>query len=153
MINGLTNGYLEKICNRILSNIFIGVFPCDVHPIIKNNTFSIIFNTGKSNTNGEHFVAIFVNKNSVYYFDSFGEKCSNNNILKFINKNKKKRKIFYNPIKIQDDLSNFCGFFCLAYLLSKDINYTQQKFINLFNLKCLNNNNKTIVNFIVKNVY
>lgn len=80
--SGLTNQYVEDLGKTLLTAKmnFLGVFPCDLQPTIKAKTFSLIFNTGDSSTAGEHFVAIFANKRTLYYFDSFGKRPTDTNI-------------------------------------------------------------------------
>jgi len=149
MAKGLTNSYVEKLSKKILKNInFKGVYPCDIHPKIKNNIFSVIFNTGDSQSHGEHFVAIYANEKNLFYFDSFGENIYDVNIKKFINNVINSRKLIINTNKIQDDGSTFCGFFCIAFLLSKEkrVKY----FKNIFKKDNLMKNNDIAVNFIIK---
>lgn len=145
---GLTNKYVENLSRKILKeNSFLGVYPCDIHPSIKRIKFSLIFNTGDSSSSGEHFVAIFADKNSLYYFDSFGSNLQNENIKKFINKNIKNRKLKNNKNIIQHSQSNFCGYFCVGFLISK---YKNVKFYNLFHKCNLLKNDDVIVNFITQ---
>jgi len=150
MAKGLTNDYLEKITKKIVCNHhFLGVFPCDIHPNINvNKTFSIIFNTGDSTTSGEHFVAIYRNKKSFFYFDSFGLKPNDINIIDFIEKNRQSRHFSWNNKPMQDKLSNFCGFYCLAFIVSKDRNISFNVFKRFINKK--QNNDKNVIYFLLK---
>ena len=147
--SGLTNQYVEDLGKTLLTAKmnFLGVFPCDLQPTIKAKTFSLIFNTGDSSTAGEHFVAIFANKRTLYYFDSFGKRPTDTNIKYFIKKIIGKRKFNVNLITIQDDNSTFCGYFCLGFLLALDRNI---KFYTQFHKCNLIKNNAEIVKFIIK---
>jgi len=78
-MKGLSNKYVEQLGYKLFGKKFKGVYPADIIPDMKNCT-SIIFNTGTSNTSGEHFVSFFINKNKLYYFDSFGQKLTNPHI-------------------------------------------------------------------------
>lgn len=150
---GITNEYLEKLGDKILKNNFVGVFPCDLPPDnIKRKTFSIIFNTGKSNTKGEHFISIFVNTNNIFYFDSFGNNISNKFIQDYLKTLLKKRKWHYNKFKIQHNKSIFCGFFAIAFLLSKYKKMHHKTFIRNFSKNRLKQNDKKVVKFIVENI-
>lgn len=150
MSEGLTNEYLEKTSKKILKRKnFIGVFPADANPDVKQKTFSIIFNTGNYNSDGEHFVAIYITRNTIYYFDSFGMKASNKNILKFINKYQRKN-FYFNSTQIQSKLSNFCGFYCLAFLIANYQKIPMIKFLKIFSPKKLLTNDKTVISFIMK---
>ena len=61
---------------------------------------------------GTHWICIFVKKDEVIYFDSFGVGHIPEEILKFIgNKN-----INTNIFKIQDYNSIMCGYFCILFI-------------------------------------
>ena len=108
-MTGLTNKYVEDIGKDI------GTFPCNILPDIKNvKSFSIIFNESRHDEEGSHFVAVFADKEKIYYFDSLGLKCENKYILKFLSCSG--RKIKENDIQIQSYDSIFCGYFCLSYI-------------------------------------
>ena len=150
MVEGLSNAYVENIFKKIIGSSFIGVYPCDIHPIIKLKHFSIIFNTGDSSTKGEHFIAIFTNRNSFFYFDSFGKKNTDKNVQVFIEKHAKKKKMYISKQKIQHDNSSFCGFYCIAFLISK---YRKLKnFRESFSKYGLMKNDENVVQFICKNL-
>lgn len=152
MSGGLTNDYVEKLCKKILINHkFYGVYPCDIQPkISRNSIYSLIFNTGDSSTPGEHFIAIYVTPKSLFYFDSFGTKPLDSNVKLFIQRNRGKRRLIYFTKKIQSNTSTFCGFFCTAFLLSKDRQI--KTFNRLFSLNDLNKNNQKSVYFIIKTI-
>jgi hypothetical protein len=149
---GLTNDYLEKICKKILPKTFLGVFACDRPPkVLKKHKFSLIFNTGLSSSSGEHFVAVFVKNKRVYYFDSFGEPISNHYIASFLSQFSDHYYMQYK--KIQDDLSNFCGFYCLAFLINMYKDRSTRNFISQFKHKTnLMMNDQKVVNFIISNI-
>lgn len=152
MSKGLTNKYLEKICKTLIQDKkipFLGVYPGDIHPKITNNCFSVIFNTGYSNTNGEHFVAVYVTKRKIFYFDSFGKEVIKSKILEFLN-NLNKPLCELNCVTIQSDLSNFCGYYCLGFLLSKYKKMSTHRFMSIFTTKPSIENDKRVVNFIIK---
>jgi len=154
MAKGLSNDYVDKLCRKILNNhTFLGVYPCDLHPTIdRRRNCSIIFNTGDSTSAGDHFVAIYINKNATYYFDSFGGSIDlDPNIKSFIRKIPTKR-IIENTQTIQSDFSQFCGFFCVAYLLSKDLNLSEDYFKSCFNKKNLLENDQNVIYFIQKHL-
>jgi hypothetical protein len=149
-MSGLTNVYVEKLGKKLFRNKFLGVYPADILPknSNKNKCCSIIFNTGNSNTVGEHFVAFYWTKSEIHYFDSFGEKLKNKNIKKFLKHFPNHSKI-YNCKKIQADNSTFCGFFCLAYLMSKFNKIPSHVFYQQFSKIKLKKNDQKVVNTIV----
>ena len=69
---------------------FIGCFPYDkLSSIKKKKKFSLIINTGDSQTVGEHWIAVKVNGKKCFYFDSFGLPIMNVFIKEFLKKNMK----------------------------------------------------------------
>jgi len=147
MSKGLTNQYVEQLCKQLLKKHFIGVYPCDIQPKITKKNFSIVFNTGDSTTKGEHFIALYVKNKIIYYFDSFGRIPRDNNILSFIKHHRNKRRLKVWKKKIQDDVSNFCGFYCAAFLIHKHRN--MNSFGKMFTSN-LRKNDEKVVEFIVK---
>lgn len=146
---GLTIEYVEKTGKKLFGKKhFLGCFPSDLQPKTKRNIFSIIFNLSKHNEEGSHYIAIFANKTKILYFDSFGNKCDNKDILKFIAKNKKNRKYRESKLEIQNCDSNFCGYFCLGFILSQELNTPFEKFLKMFR-KNLKLNDEIIIDYII----
>ena len=131
---GLTNKYIENLGQLICGDNFIGVYPCDIQPEFKNKlcNFSVIFNTDKHNEKGSHFVAVFRKKNEIFYFDSFGKKCENEMIKKFIKTNLSGKKYRYNNICIQNDKSLLCGLYCISFIKSQTNKKPFKKFLTNF---------------------
>lgn len=150
MSKGMTNGYLQSISKKILGKQFYGVFPCDLPPKPVKSKFFVIFNLSKHNEKGTHFVAIFYNSKKLYYFDPLGDKLTNGDILNFIKT--LKRKLIEENVKIQSDLSDFCGFFCLGYLLSKKLKMSSKIFFKQFNQINLLLNDEKIMKFICSKI-
>ena len=152
MSKGLTNKYVEKTCRDLFGKNFIGVFPCDMHPKIRQRkNFSLIFNTGDSSTKGEHFIAIYFNEKNLFYFDSFGKKPNDKNIIKFIKSQQRKiKKIIFWDKPIQDVNSSYCGFYCIGFLMHKY--YKILNFKKQFKTDNLIKNDDIVINFIVKNI-
>jgi hypothetical protein len=153
-MSGLSNDYVSKIGKKFLGKSFLGVFACDEKPRLKNRSnFKIIFNTDTHDSEGEHFVAVAKQKKKLIYFDSFGKNVENEMIQKFIDENLKTGdKYFYNCIQIQADESNFCGFYCVAFLMSMNKKMSFQNFISSFSVqknRLLKNDGKCI-KFILK---
>ena len=80
---------------------FLGCFPYDKLPKLRGNCkhWSIIINTGKSGTAGEHWVALKRKGDKYFYFDSFGLPIVNRSIMHFM-KNCKKCNILKYAFKI-----------------------------------------------------
>jgi hypothetical protein len=152
-MSGLTNEYVENLGKLICGKSFLGTFPCDILPnVSKKKEFALIINLSKHNTTGSHFIAIYADKNEFCYFDPLGDKCKNMDIFKFIKLNKNNRQFKQKFKKIQSDESIFCGFFCLAFLLSKRLKMKNIKFFKNFDRKNLNLNDEKVIKFIQNNI-
>ena len=86
--------------------------------------------------NGTHWVGLFIDKNTAYYFDSFGA-TPPVEIIKFVKK-RKNSHLVYNNFIIQDLSSGNCGYFSLAFLLYmnqnklRDLKEIFNEFVNFF---------------------
>lgn len=150
-MSGLTNQYVEQLGKNLIGKHFLGTFPCDIHPNIKKKTnFFVVFNLSK---HGSHFIAICADKKNLMYFDPLGHKCDNEDILTFLNLAKNKRKLKNKFPKIQSCSSIFCGFFCIAFLLSRYHKEPLQLFFKHFNKKNLIENDQTVIDFITRKIY
>ena len=109
---------------------FIGCYPFDkLHTIRKRRSFSLVINTGSSDTMGEHWLAVKVIKQKCFYFDSFGLPIINEEIKNFL---KDYGKSYYSRVCIQDIESNKCGYFCIMFLKSVNDYNDYVNFINQF---------------------
>jgi hypothetical protein len=148
-MSGLTNEYVEKTGKKILGKIFLGTFPCDLHPKTKNKKqFCLVFNLSKHDTKGSHFIAVFASEKEIIYFDPFGKKLTNTYIKKFIKNSKIGRKQITNSKCIQSCSSIFCGFFCLGFLLSQKNGIKLKSFTSIFDYNNLDDNDQKIIDFI-----
>lgn len=150
-MNGLTNKYVEDLCNLFFKKnreTFLGVFPSDVIPKTRKKEFAIIFNLSKHDEPGSHFIAIVKKIDKILYFDSLGKKCSVQTIKSFIQKFK--LPVIFNTKQIQHNLSNFCGYFCFHFLYH--CFYLKQSlpsYVKLFPFKELKQNDNLLLSFIL----
>ena len=116
-MEGITNIYIEKVLARAKCQLFKGCFSADNIELnlLDEPKFSFICNTAKQDQEGEHFVTVIVNDDSIYYIDTFANHCENEPILSFLQKLKK--PIFCNYKQIQHNNSVCCGFFCILFVL------------------------------------
>ena len=70
---------MEKI-----SRSFRGTFSIDNIPVFDDDVFSIIINLSKQNEIGTHFIAVYVLKNKIIYFDSFGNQLNDSSLKKYL---------------------------------------------------------------------
>ena len=124
----------------------MGCFACNQLPPLPT-TFprSLIINTAPYNTEGEHWVALVLQKNRCYYFDSFGLPVHNKNIIHFLYKYK---KVTYTDVCIQHIHSEKCGQFCIAFIKHVHSKSSYNDFISQFDFVKLYKNDE-----IVENIY
>jgi hypothetical protein len=151
---GLTNQYVNGLGEILCGKTFLGVYSSDIQPKLRKRCykFSVIFNLDKHTESGSHFVAIFCNKNTLFYFDPFGKKCTNKQIKRYIQNNLKGRKYIYNCQRIQNDKSLFCGLFCLTFLYSQVKNISFCSYLNNFVKRNTLVNDKIVTKMIVDKI-
>ena len=115
--------------------------------IEKNNIFFIV-NTVSNVAIMGHWVLIFINKNVLYYFDSYGNLPPDNNIMKFIKTFPRKRYLI-NVKSLQSNNSFVCGAYCiyLAYFKCKGISFPS--ILARFS-RNKRNNDKKVLRFLFK---
>jgi len=125
----ISNVMINNFLNSRDEN-FIGVFSsnelCNID--LKNNK-SLIVNLSSVNEPGTHFIAFHRKNKKLLMFDSLASYIVTPTIKRFIIK--QNLKIIYSHNKVQHDLSQYCGYFCIAFtLLIKHMSLNS--FINLF---------------------
>ena len=90
--NGITNLYIDNLMKKI-SKSYKGTFSCNNIPSFKEHNFSLISNLSKEKEKGSHLVGIYVLKNKIIYFDSYGIQNYNLYLKKYL-ENYKKRIIY-----------------------------------------------------------
>lgn len=135
---GLSTYYLQNLM-QICSfdpNTFKGVLSCDnfylkVKDINLSPSDRYIINLSSSNHKGSHWIAILVNANNkVEYFDPYGLDCFDS----YIRKAFEEQEITIETFKktIQNPSSEFCGLYCVAYLLCRELNISKSTFASFF---------------------
>ena len=146
--NGLSNFYIEDILFP-LSKVFKGVYSCNVLPQFnKSKNFSCIVNLSHSSQKGTHFVAIFYKHENkkIMYFDSYGLPLVNVYIKKFINNYD--INFVFSTRQIQSLQSDFCGYFCCAFVISIERNVSFVDFCNCFDYIDLEKNDDYVINML-----
>lgn len=94
---------------------FIGVFAVDQLSLIpKSKTGLVIFNTDTSESIGQHWIALRITQNYIFYFDSLeSEFHKSPNFVEYICFTNK--ELVWNTIQIQSYLSEKCGMHCLVF--------------------------------------
>ena len=124
-----SRGLSTRLLTRFLSHTrnFLGVYAQDQ---LSNLTLSsypayLIVNLDSSQFEGSHWISIGLFSNRLEIFDSLGFNifswreipCS---LLNFLLKFSVGRKVVTNT-KIQSDMSKLCGFYCLFYVLARNV--------------------------------
>ena len=126
---------INEFAQKLGIKDFIGVFAVDELSLIpRSMTGLLIFNTDTSQKIGQHWIALCITKNNIYYFDSLSCQFQHSIHFKEYMKFTKKRLIL-NTIQIQHDLSDKCGIHSLVfcYAMRKKRNRTNyENFLNNF---------------------
>ena len=144
-----SNIYLNSIGQNI--NTFKGVYSCNNIPHLNTTSEMCCFivNQSEVDQKGSHFIAMILNKQSVYYFDPYGVMCSNIHILKYMQHYCK--SYYFNKIQIQSIDSIYCGLFCLGIVIEFNRGGSIKSFIKHF-ISNLTKNDNIIVNYIMNNI-
>ena len=78
----------------------------------KINDGAYVINLDKYKNVGMHWIALFCNKNTIIYFDSFGVEHIPKEIKKFISNKNIKANIY----RVQANDSVMCGYFCIGFI-------------------------------------
>jgi len=114
---------------QLLANqpYFQGVFSSDTLPIKPR---LLICNTDPSTKPGEHWIAIYVDKNGFgEYFDSFGRPPTKH-FERYMNSNCKRWT--FNKKLLQSRISAFCGYYCSLYVVLRCQGFNLVKIVGLF---------------------
>ena len=105
---------------------FNGVYSRDNLPNLKKGGY--VINLDHSKNTGTHWVVIFVKKDEVIYFDSFGVEYIPKEVMERI----KNKKIKTNIFRIQDNNAIICSYFCILLIEYILQGKTLTDFANLF---------------------
>ena len=137
--------------NSILSeyDIYSGTFASDKFKLSKKvNNQAFVINTADSTSPGDHWIALIKSEAECFFFDSFGLPIYTQPILQIL----KQQNILcyqYNSIQIQPKVSNNCGYYCIAFILSYINRFSYDKFLNYF-FYDVSKNDKICYDFIRK---
>ena len=121
---GLNSTFLLQALTS--SRNFIGVFPQD---FLLNKNFvspvSLIINLDVSSQPGSHWIALYIDDSIIEIFDSLGLHPNSwarkpTILLNFIRKSSRTRKLRISR-KLQSNRSNFCGVFCLFFIIFRPV--------------------------------
>ena len=106
---------INTIVRQIGITNFLGVFAVNELILIPPKTEGIlIFNTEPAQENGQHWIAICINKTNVFYYDSLNSDFYlSEHLVHFFQQIRK--TVFLNDVQIQTDKSDNCGVHCLVF--------------------------------------
>ena len=117
--------------------------------LIRKNNIFFICNTVSDITIMGHWILIFIYKNELYYFDSYGENPPNNNILKFYNNYPgKKHKV--TSYSLQSNHSYVCGAYCILVAVHKCRGVSFKTILKKFNKFNKISNDRVVLKFLSK---
>ena len=146
-MSGLRSDYIDVLARTCLVN-FNCVTPCDLLKKISKGQ-SYICNLDPSYKEGSHYIALSIQGGTVIYFDSYGLPCMNEHIIDAFLKNNLNQYV-YSRKKIQNNISLFCGYFCLAFLICEEKGSSLSDFVSFFTEDDLVQNEMIALN-IIKN--
>lgn len=97
--------------------IFRGVYPADCIPQKLRLPAGIVVNTDPKDKQGQHWIAIYMDKNKkTTFFDSYGEPPRVKYHKQFLEL--KGQNVQHNTKRLQDSSTSVCGHYCCEFLLS-----------------------------------
>ena len=125
---------INKIMEKCKSTkkIYMGTFAIDELPEKVFYPSAMIVNTHPSHKSGEHWLAIYFDKNKKgTFFDSYGNTAKFFNLGKFM----KKHSISYkeNSVMLQSNSSEYCGIYSILFLIHMSKKLTLKQFLLKFN--------------------
>ena len=139
--HSLTNFEIQEYYQN--EPIFNGVFSRDNLPNnnIKNGAY--VINLDEYHDIGFHWIALYVNKKTVTYFDSFGVEHIPKEIMKFF----VRKKIITNIYRIQAYDSIMCGYFCIGFINFMFYGKSLTDYTNLFSPNDFNKSDDIILKY------
>lgn len=132
-MKGLTTKQLNYILSRgVTKQYFKGTFASDQDFENFKTPFCVVSNVQGHTKSGDHWVAFFVYKDVMYYFDTFGRPATNVAFPQVFGQFSKTRKCFYNPRIVQGLFSETCGVYCIFVLRQLSENVSWRKILKSF---------------------
>jgi len=130
-----------------LCNVYI--LPIDqLYKVKRDQPFSVVFNSGKSNSTGVHWLALYKsNSGPVQFFDSLGQpieaySCELKQFLQVFDEYE------VNPFVLQDPTSECCGAYVIYFLQKRHQRESFDSIIETFSGELSLNDQ-----FVLKNIY
>ena len=143
-----SNVFLNKILSKFCLPVFGGVYSNNnIPPVSTLRGKSIIVNTARQSSPGEHFITLRFSRNgqSVKVYDSFGVKLCVPEILTSL----KGLRIINSRRTIQDPFSFYCGYFAAGIVFLHALGLPENYLFSRYNKINLRKNDKIIETFII----
>lgn len=125
------------LSNKYTNKIHSSVIPIDFLPRTKIKNVLLIINTHESFKPGEHWLAVYIDKNeNVFFFDSFAQKIKSPYLINFL---KMYKTVHYNTRQLQHVLSAVCGCYCVIFLYNMSRRVPYEAFLKKFSKNHLKN--------------
>lgn len=151
---GISNVLLERLCKKMCSKRFKGVFAANKVPrlLAGLSRFTVIVNLGEVDGGREklpvgHFVCIAAEPDRVAYIDPYGMPCMQPKVLSFLKDTR--RPLWENDRQIQHFDSPYCGLYAVLFTVYFDKEAYEWMRLK-FNKRDLMANDKKCVEFIEK---
>ena len=151
---GFSNQYIQDLMYEISTEPghFKGVYPCDIFrekvinkKLLLKEKDCFIINLSSSNHGGSHFVCLLVMPEKVIeYFDSLGLPLFDSNISEAL----ASFKVEVSKKIIQDNSSQFCGLYCITYLLWRELGLKKNQYSALFDSEKKTGNDGTVLELL-----
>lgn len=129
------------------NGIFKGVFPSDMLPVISSYPAGVICNEDPSNSKGSHWLAFYVTKTLVEFFDSYGRDpfsiCFPKSFGDFIGQ----KQCVYNEKMLEGIFDKTCGEFAIYFTCNRAKGFSFENIIRSFSVDPIANHN-IVLNYL-----
>jgi len=136
-------------CHPATKQLYLGTFSVDNLPKKVVYPSCLIFNNQPSTLPGQHWIAVyFSEKRKSEFFDSLGKSPSYYGIEDYLKLHS--IEIIWSERILQSNNSEYCGFYCLLFLICRCKSRSLKYFLNLFDKAIIND--KTF-DYLLKKYY
>ena len=116
-----------------------------------------VINLDEHSDIGTHWIALYLKKNDIPYFDSFGVEHIPKEIINIIGRPSSsaslRKNVIANIFRIQAYDSIMCGYFCIRFISFIFKVKSLTEYTNLFSPNDFKRNDDTILNYFISNRY
>ena len=132
-------------CDPVLRERVLGVFAADQLPTaVPYIPCGFIANTDIKSQSGTHWLAFFIENNTVDCFDSYGQHPGVYNALFSAWMQNQSLNVRVNQTRLQSDTSSVCGLYCVYFLRQRLLGHSMKCIIERFNVTDFEANDRYI---------